>query len=131
MKEVHERIIPFMNLNLKFDPKKIVDHEFSGKKPGYDALQVDRFLDEIVTDYIAMEKFKKEANLMIEELDKTCKLYKSRLNEVEVKNVVLNEKLKNISDNVDASLSNIDLLKRISLLEQALFKAGVDPSKIK
>ena len=27
-------------------------------------------------------------------------------------------------------MSNIDLLKKISLLEQALFKAGIDPNSI-
>ena len=42
----------------------------------------------------------------------------------------MNEKLKNISDNENASLSNLDLLKRISALEQALYKAGINPNTI-
>ena len=47
-------------------------------------------------------------------------------------NEILNDKLKNISDNdSNVTLSNIDLLKKLSLLEQALFKAGIDPNNIK
>ena len=41
------------------------------------------------------------------------------------------DKLKNISENDSGvNMSNIDLLKKISLLEQALFKAGIDPNSI-
>ena len=39
--------------------------------------------------------------------------------------------MKNISDNESVSMANLDLLKRISTLEQALFKAGINPSNIK
>ena len=43
----------------------------------------------------------------------------------------MREKLGGITDNKEASLSNLDLLKKISSLEQALYKLGVDPSTIK
>ena len=65
-------------------------------------------------------------------IQKTCKIYKERLESAEVKNEILSDKLRNISDNDNGvSLSNIDLLKRISLLEQTLYKAGIDPNNIK
>lgn len=120
-----------MKPNLKLSAKRIVDQEFSGKKPGYDALQVDEFLDEVVKDYIAFEQYSNQTSATIEDLNKTCKLLKERLAQVEIQNSVMTEKFKNISDNKDVSLSNLDLLKRISLLEQALYKTGIDPSKIK
>ena len=37
-----------MKITTKLTPSKIVDKEFSPKKHGYDALEVDKFLDEIV-----------------------------------------------------------------------------------
>ena len=121
-----------MDLKLKLNSQKIVDKEFHGKKPGYDPLEVDEFLDVVITDYVQMEKYINEVNKTINELQKTCKIYKDRLDNVEVQNEILNDKLKNISDNdSNVTLSNIDLLKKISLLEQALFKAGIDPNNIK
>ena len=121
-----------MELKLKLNSQKIVDKEFSGKKPGYDALEVDQFLDVIINDYMSMEKYCLETYKTIVELQKTCKIYKERLENTEVQNEILNDKLKNISDNdTNVSLSNIDLLKKISQLEQALYKAGIDPNSIK
>lgn len=121
-----------MNLDLELTSQKIMDKEFPGKKPGYDPLEVDEFLDIVIKDYVKMEQYITDVNKVVTELQKTCKIYKERLDSVEVQNEVLNEKLSNISENDDnVSLSNIDLLKKISLLEQALFKAGIDPNSIK
>ena len=78
-----------------------------------------------------MEKYLHEVKTSVIELQKTCKIYKERLDSAEVQNEILNDKLKNISENDSGvSMSNIDLLKKISLLEQALFKAGIDPNSI-
>lgn len=121
-----------MDLELQLNSQKIMDKEFSGKKPGYDALEVDEFLDLVISDYDKMEKYVNDVNKVIVELQKTCKVYKDRLDNIEVQNEILSDRLKNISDNdSNVSLSNIDLLKKISLLEQALFKAGIDPNSIK
>ena len=121
-----------MELNLVLNAQKLVDKEFKGKKPGYDPLEVDEFLDVVIEDYHKMEAYQEEVKHQILELQKTCKIYKERLDSIEVKNEILSDKLKNISDNdSNVSLSNIDLLKKISLLEQALFNAGIDPNSIK
>ncbi len=121
-----------MELKLQLNSQKIMDKEFPGKKPGYDPLQVDEFLDMVINDYNKVEQYVSDVNKVIIELQKTCKIYKDRLDNAEVQNEILNEKLSNISDNdSNVSLSNIDLLKKISLLEQALYKAGIDPNSIK
>lgn len=120
-----------MKIITKLSPSKIVDKEFTAKKHGYDALEVDKFLDEIVDDHILMQQHIDKLEKDYEEIVKTAKLYKNRLDQAEVQNEVMKEKLGNISDNKDASLSNIDLLKKISALEQALYKLGIDPSTIK
>ena len=120
-----------MKIKTKLTPSKIVDKEFSAKKHGYDALEVDKFLDEIVDDYVSMEQYISKLEKEYEEVMKTAKLYKSRLEQAEIQNEVMREKLGGISDNKQASLSNLDLLKKISSLEQALYKLGVDPSTMK
>ena len=120
-----------MKIQTKLSPSKIVDKEFSPKKHGYDALEVDKFLDEVVDDYILMQQHIAKLEKDYEDIVKTAKLYKNRLDQAEVQNEVMKEKLGDISNNKDASLSNIDLLKKISALEQALYKLGVDPSTIK
>ncbi len=120
-----------MKVQTKLNAQMILDKEFPAKKPGYDALEVDKYLDIIVDDYSHFEEYVKELEHKVDELEKTVKLYKSRMDQIEIQNAVLSDKLSNISNNESASLSNIDLLKRISLLEQALFKAGIDPSNIK
>ncbi len=120
-----------MKVQTQLSANKILDKEFCAKKPGYDALEVDKFLDTIVDDYRNLEAYINELENKTSELSQTVKLYKERMDKLEIQNAVMTDKLANISNNESASLANIDLLKRISMLEQALYKAGVDPSKIK
>lgn len=120
-----------MPLDLKLDSNKIFHKVFEGTKPGYNALQVDTFLDIVIKDYEAMEKYVKETDQTIDSLNKSNKILRGRLEEVEASKVVLEDKLKSLSDNDNATLSNLELLKKISNLENALFKAGIDPKSIR
>ena len=120
-----------MDLKLKHTADSILDHEFSANKPGYDALEVDSFLDEIVSDYIATKQYIGKCESKIKELEKEKNIFKTKNDKLEVENALLNEKFKYVSNNTEASLSNLDLLKRISALENALYKLGKDPSEIK
>ncbi len=119
-----------MPLELKLDSNKILHKQFEGTKPGYNALQVDSFLDTVISDYQTMEKYVNDSESKINELTNLNGLLNKRLSQSEASLAVMTEKLKNISDNDKASLNNLDLLKRISALEQALFKLGVDPNSI-
>ncbi|MCI2069401.1 MAG: DivIVA domain-containing protein [Bacilli bacterium] len=119
-----------MPIALKLDSNKILHKQFEGTKPGYNCLQVDSFLDTVISDYETMEKYAAESERKIEELKSLNDMLNKRLTKEEADLAVMSEKLKNISDNDNASLSNLDLLKRISALEQALFKQGVDPNTV-
>ena len=66
-----------------------------------------------------------------EELKKTCERYKNKLSEVEYQKALLQEELDVLKQNEGLTSSNIELLQRISVLEQALYNLGKDPSKIK
>ena len=116
-----------MPIDLKLDSNKVFHKVFEGTKPGYNATQVDTFLD----DYEAVEAYVQKTDELIDNLNKTNKMLKDRLTTTEANLAVLEEKMKNISDNESVSMANLDLLKRISTLEQALFKAGINPSNIK
>ena len=103
-----------MPIKLMLDSNKIYHKIFEGTKPGYDALQVDSFLDIVIKDYESMEEYITTTDEKMEELN----------NKVKMVNVQL------ASENQDASLNNLELLKRISKLEEALAKAGINPNTI-
>lgn len=121
-------------LSLKLSAKEINSKEFQAKNGGYDSLQVDRYLDLIVNDYITFEKYANAASKLetnYEELKKTCEMYKKKLSDSEYEKALIQEELSVLKQNEGASVSNIELLQRISSLEQALYNLGKDPSKIK
>lgn len=121
-------------LNLKLSATEINAKQFQAKDGGYDALQVDKYLDLVVNDYIAFDQFANSMKKMInnyDELKQTCEVYRNKFSELECQNVLLQEELNVIKQNEGAAVSNIELLQRISKLEQALYNLGMDPSKIK
>ncbi len=121
-------------LKLKLSASEINSKEFQAKNGGYDALQVDRYLDLIVNDYIAFEQYENSTKKLYanyDELVKTCEIYKTKLSESEYQRTLLQEKVEVLKQNEGNATSNIELLQRISTLEQALYNLGKDPSKIK
>lgn len=121
-------------LKLKLSASEINSKEFQAKNGGYDALQVDRYLDLIVNDYIAFEQYENSTKKLYanyDELVKTCEIYKTKLSESEYQRTLLQEKVEALKQNEGSATSNIELLQRISTLEQALYNLGKDPSKIK
>ena len=122
------------DLDLKLSAKEINSKEFQATDGGYDALQVDKYLDLVVNDYIAFGQYSNHMRKIIEqyeELKKTCERYKNKLSEVEYQKALLQEELDVLKQNEGLTSSNIELLQRISVLEQALYNLGKDPSKIK
>ncbi len=119
-----------MPIKLMLDSNKIYHKIFEGTKPGYDALQVDSFLDIVIKDYESMEQYIADNDAEMEELKNKVKMVNTQLAQAEAENATLKEKLGDISENDDASLNNLELLKRISKLEEALSKAGINPNTI-
>ncbi len=119
-----------MAIKLLLDSNKIYHKVFEGTKPGYDALQVDSFLDLVIKDYDAFQGYIQNSERQIEELEGKVNLLNEQLSKVEVENATLKQRLGDLSSNDEASLSNLELLKRISLLEKALSKAGINPKTI-
>ncbi|MFA6861377.1 MAG: DivIVA domain-containing protein [Bacilli bacterium] len=119
-----------MAAKLLLDSNKIYHKEFEGTKPGYDALQVDSFLDIVIKDYDTFANYVTDSDKELDELKSKVTLLNQQLSKVEAENVSLKNKLNGIGANSDASLNNLELLKRISALEMALSKAGINPNTV-
>lgn len=119
-----------MKNGIVLDSKKIIDKTFSVSVKGYRALEVDEFLDIVANDYDEFVEIQDKLNKDLETLKNQNKEYFKQISELEAKNAMLSNKISSIKDDMAVSISNLDLLNRIKKLEDALFKAGIDPTKI-
>lgn len=118
-------------MKVKLTTLDIINKEFQANVKGYKAIEVDEFLDEIVKDYESFEQDLLELRQKNDALVSANDKAKKKIAELEANNAILLAKVKNIKDNSKVSLENIDLLNRIKSLENALYKAGINPTKIK
>ena len=121
-----------MPIKLLLDSNKVYHKVFEGSKPGYDALQVDSFLDIVVKDYDTMADYVANTDKLISTLQAKNNVLTEKLSKAEAENAALQAKVGEISNHEDASINmnNLELLKRISALEKALAKAGINPKTI-
>ena len=109
-----------VNLEKKvmLSPKKIIAKEFKVDFKGYNADDVDHFLDMVVNDY---EAFAAMLNASYDKVDQL----EARLSEQKIKIAKLEREKALQDDNIHAmeeNLStNVDILKRLSLLEKVVF----------
>lgn len=126
----NKEVIQMPNLKLLLDSSKVYHKEFVGTKPGYDAMQVDSFLDIVIKDYESFETYQQDCEKEISQLNQKLDVLNKQLSEVEIENVKLKNKVSGIASNTEASLNNVELLKRIDKLEKALSRAGINPNTI-
>lgn len=119
-----------MPVKLLLDSNKIYHKEFIGNKPGYDSLQVDSFLDIVIKDYETVEDYVNNTDKKISELENKVKMLNEEVSALSAENVNLKTKIGDINVNSDTSLANLELIKRISALEKALSRAGINPNTI-
>lgn len=120
-----------MAIKLNLNSKEILEMKFPNVPRGYDPLYVDEYLDKIIRDYKIIE-----ANHLIENSEIASLKTKIAALEKENENLKIdNEKyasrLKDINENDNVTTSNIDLIKRINVLEKFLYQHGYIPSQIK
>lgn len=99
---------------LELTPEKILEMEFHVDFKGYSANEVDSFLDIVLEDYQKMEDNVQELLDLVSSLqDEVKKLHNE--------NVSLVGKQRAIDLGNTTSYSSVDLLKRISRLEEQVF----------
>ena len=115
---------------MNYNSKTLLDVKFSKNVKGYDALEVDETLDQVIEDYHHYEKQSQSDKKTIEELNAEINKLKEELRKNEVERKRLQHEVDSIPDSPDVNRGNIQLLQRISVLEKALYKKGVDPKKL-
>jgi DivIVA domain-containing protein len=99
---------------LNVSPEEILNKEFKVDFKGYSASEVDAFLDEVLEDYQTMEENVQELLDMIANLQEEVKKLKA-------KNVELEGRKKALDLSNTTQYSSVDILKRISRLEEQVY----------
>lgn len=100
-------------VNLTVD--EILNKEFNVDFKGYSAAEVDGFLDLVLEDYQIFEENLAAMAKEIEEL-------KASLDEAKAHNLELESRQRVIDLSNTTSYSSVDLLKRVSRLEEEVYK---------
>jgi len=100
---------------LNLTAKEVLDKSFEKDFKGYNSDQVDDFLDVVIEDYQLMEENVKELLDLISSLQNEVKALQDR-------NVELEGMRKAFDLSKTTSYSSVDLLKRISRLEEEVYK---------
>ena len=104
--------------NLNYSPKDILQQEFKTKMRGYDPVEVDEFLDNVIKDY---EAYNKEILALQEENDRLqAKLSQQAANPTPAPSRVQTEAPKS------QTVTNFDILKRLSNVEKEVFGKKLD-----
>ncbi len=126
----HSKILQvgLMSKSVKLNSNKILAKEFNANVKGYAMSEVDAFLDVVIQDYEIFEEMMKDYQSLKKEFAKLKESHKK----LAIENAMYKQRLDGIKANdSNASYDNLELYKRISALEKALYIAGVDPTKVK
>ena len=94
--------------------QQILDKQFNIDFKGYNAQEVDEFLDLVIQDYQKYDEKIKECSTTLLKYENTIESLKNQIND-------LQNRL-NCKESVSENNSNLDVLKRLSRLEAEVFK---------
>lgn len=103
-----------MAYKLNLDVETIYNTEFPIEFKGYSPTVVDSVLDQVMEDYETFQSIAKQLTDRIGELEAQNAALRAKLIEAE-------GKAKALEESSTANVSNVDILKRISRLEQEVF----------
>lgn len=101
-------------LALNFTPEDIVNKDFKQKYRGYDAAEVDPFLDKIIQDYEAF-------NNRIKTLETENQRLVTKVDETSQQPSPTSTTVTGSANNVVKNTTNYDILRRLSNLERHVF----------
>ena len=105
-----------MEKRMKLTVEDVLEKQFNIDFKGYSSGEVDEFLDLVIADY-------QQYNKTIEELGNHLQEYERRINTLKAKIIELEGK-QDAAISVDSSVSssNVDILKRLTRLENEVFR---------
>ncbi|WP_249030239.1 DivIVA domain-containing protein [Tannockella kyphosi] len=107
-----------MEKNIQLSPKKIVSKEFKIDFKGYNAMEVDFFLDTVVKDYELFAAMLNESYDKIDSLEEQLIANKAVIADLQKEKLVQEDNIQALEENIS---SNVDILKRLSALEKAVY----------
>ncbi|MCD7894629.1 MAG: DivIVA domain-containing protein [Erysipelotrichaceae bacterium] len=108
-----------MTNKIKLSPKKILNKQFQVDFKGYNASEVDYFLDTVREDYETFAAMLNESYEQNENLQKENKELKMKISKLEKEQSIQQESIRSMEENIS---SDVDILKRISNLEKEVYK---------
>ncbi|NLC96598.1 MAG: DivIVA domain-containing protein [Erysipelotrichaceae bacterium] len=106
-----------MSNKLNLDVHTLYEKEFNTDFKGYSPIEVDSFLDLIIKDYETYQNLLSELNQKVGELERTNASLRAKLIEAEGRARISEDYVSNTN-------SNLDIIKRISRLEQEVFNSN-------
>lgn len=133
-----------METRNRLSAKDILNHRFKKDVKGYDAYEVDVFLDEIIKDYQEFEALleegkdgasKKDEQLLalqdeIRALREGLSKMAEAKRELEIKNASMENRLGAIKPGDTPTSENLSLLRKCRAYEEFLYSHGYDPKDI-
>lgn len=112
---------------IKHNADELLEKEFEIVNKGYSPKEVDAFLDEIIADYETIKEIEDYYKVQNVALQKTNSILRAKIEELEMQ--IDMSKGKGYQP-VDSS-SNIDLIKKIAMLEGELYQTKLQLEEVK
>lgn len=95
--------------------EEVLNKQFNVDFKGYSSVEVDEFLDLVIEDYQSYDE-------MIANLGDRLQEYEKQINTLKAKIIELEGKQELACDTHQQPVSNVDILKRLTRLENEVFK---------
>ncbi len=105
-------------IKMMLDPEMILNKEFNVDFKGYNVAEVDFFLDQVMQDYMTFGQLMDDVQSAMNQLELENKQLKLELVQLQSQNELLSESL---TMKQESTVTNVDLIRRVSLLEKAVF----------
>lgn len=106
--------VKFMEKRFKLKVEDVLNKQFNIDFKGYSSVEVDEFLDLVINDY-------QEYDAMIENLGERLQEYEKQIAAMKAKIIELEWKQGAVQEESAAANGNVDILKRLTRLENAVF----------
>ncbi len=107
--------VNLMEKRFKLTIEDVLEKQFNVDFKGYASVEVDEFLDLVIADY-------QQYDQMIAELGERLQEYEKQVNALKAKVVELEGKQEAATSNPTPQTNNVDILKRLTRLENEVFK---------
>ena len=120
-----------MAIKLVLSSEEIGNKVFKGVPRGYDPYEVDKFLDSIISDYEKVEENYLASQEEMRGLNEKIRKLEEERHYLEIELSKIKAKYTNVKPTDAVNDDNINLIKRINILEKFLWRNGFNPDNIK